>query len=1053
MCLLERAGALAATPALQIFATDLSEHALETARTGSYLESIAQDVRPERLRRFFTKTDGRYTVSKTIREMCVFARHDLSRDPPFSRMDLVTCRNVLIYLEPHLQDKVLASFHYALNPHGYLLLGASEAVGTSSTLFDAIDKKQRIYSRKATALPAAFFPSSSAPSTSDRPPARLSAKATGRPELPKEADRILLARYAPPSVVVDSALNILEFRGDTLPYLEHGRPGQASLNLMKMVRKGLLFDLRQAIQAARDTDAAARREGLQFRYRNRLWKVNLEIVPINGSFAAERCLLVLFEGRAVASLPDEAGAVPRAASTDARDLELARLAAELAATTQYLQTIVQDHETASEELQSTNEEATSSNEELQSVNEELVTAKEELQSSNEELATLNQELQDRNTQLGQLNDDLVNGFGSVDLPIVMVGRDLRLRRLTPAAEKLMNVLPADLGRPLDELQPELDVADLANEVRHVIDTASVIDREVKDRQGRSYTLRISPYKTHENQVDGAVLAMVDVDALKRSAERVQQALEYASAIVETVVSPLLVLDSGLHVEKANRAFYEMFHATTEGTEGRLLFELGGGEWDIPALRAALAQVLAGRPVDALELRGEFAGLGPRTLVLNARRLRFERTDASERILLALEDRTEVRQAEANRERLLALEQVARQKAESADHVKDQFVATVSHELRGPLTSMAGWIHVLRADPPADADTAARGLAAIERGVRAQTRLIQDLLDHSRIVAGKLKLDLGIVELGAIAQSVMHGLQAAADAKGVTMDLVRAETAAVIVADADRMQQVLWNLLSNSLKFTPQGGKIRACITRVDRRFRLAVSDTGQGIDRAFLPFVFERFRQEEASPARTHPGLGLGLSIVRQLVELHGGTVAAESAGHGRGATFTIALPIPAVLVEPSGEDQYRRMTDLGPIPRDDTPPAQALLGGLRVLVADDETDAREALVQVLERYGATVTAAGSASAALEALRSAVPDVLVSDIAMPGEDGFELLRKVRTLSPEQGGRLPALALTAYAGHDDRARAAEAGYQAFVTKPVSPAELVVAVAHMAGRNGG
>jgi two-component system CheB/CheR fusion protein len=543
-----------------------------------------------------------------------------------------------------------------------------------------------------------------------------------------------------------------------------------------------------------------------------------------------------------------------------------------------------------------------------------------------------------------------------------------------------------------------------------------------------------------------------VDALKRSAERVQQALDYANAIVETVVEPLLVLDSGLRIEKANRAFYEDYHATPEETEGRFLFELGSGEWDIPALRAALGQALTGRSIEAFEMEHEFAGLGPRTMVLNARRLRYQQDDGSERILLALQDRTEVRRAAANRENLLVLEQVARQKAELADHVKDEFVATVSHELRGPLSSMAGWVHVLRGTPPPDAPTAARGLSAIDRGVRAQTRLIQDLLDHSRIVAGKLQLAPGIVDLGAIAQSVLDGLRAAAEGKGIALELSRGDTAAVIVADADRMQQILWNLLSNALKFTPRGGRVQASITRLERRFHLTVADTGQGIEPRFLPHVFERFRQEESSPARTQPGLGLGLSIVRQLVELHGGTVTAESPGPGQGSTFTIRLPIPAVLIEPEGVDAYRRVTDLAPPEKTLPEPSQMLLGGVRVLVTDDETDAREALVTVLERYGAEVTAAGSARAAMEALRRALPHVLVSDIGMPGEDGYELMRKVRTLSPEQGGRLPALALTAYGGDDDRTQAMSAGDQAFVTKPVRPAELVVTVAQMAGRDG-
>ncbi|HET8645515.1 MAG TPA: ATP-binding protein, partial [Vicinamibacteria bacterium] len=418
-----------------------------------------------------------------------------------------------------------------------------------------------------------------------------------------------------------------------------------------------------------------------------------------------------------------------------------------------------------------------------------------------------------------------------------------------------------LGRPLTDFEPDLEIPDLTQQIREVIQTSKVADREIKDRQGRAYKLRISPYKTQQDRVEGAVLALVDVDALKRSAERVQRALEYASAIVETVVEPLVVLDSELRIEKANRAFYDEFHVSPEETEGRLLFEMDDGGWDIPDLREALGRILSkDSPSATLEVEHAFPRLGRKTMALNARRLRYERSDGSERILLAIEDRTEVARAQAARERLILLETEAREKAEQADRLKDEFVATVSHELRGPLSSMTGWIHILRGDPPPDINTAVRGLGAIERAVRAQTRLIQDLLDYSRIAAGKLQLSLGIVDLGAVAQAAFDALRAPAVAKGVALELSRGDTAGVVLADADRMQQVVWNLVSNALEFTPSGGRVCASLARVDRRLVLTVTDTGQGIEPEFLPFVFERFRQAEGSPARKHPGLGLGLS-------------------------------------------------------------------------------------------------------------------------------------------------------------------------------------------------
>ncbi len=345
ICLLERADELAKSPSLQVFATDLSEHALEKARAGRYLESIAQDVSSERLRRFFSRVDGQYQVNKTLREMCVFARHDLIKDPPFSRVDLISCRNLLIYLETRWQESVLATLHYALNPTGCLMLGPSETVGAASVLFAPLgDAKHRIYSRRPAARPPLFIPGAPPGARAEvgAQPVRITPRAARRSEVPREADRILLARYAPAGVVIDEGLRILEFRGDTHPYLEHAH-GQASLELMKMARKGLLLDLRQAVEEARKKDAPVRKEGVRL-YPGRLRKLNLCVIPIRGPAAPERCLLVLFED---VPAPKPRPATPagrrrRARGPDAKDRQLAQLQQDLAETRQYLGTVMQE---------------------------------------------------------------------------------------------------------------------------------------------------------------------------------------------------------------------------------------------------------------------------------------------------------------------------------------------------------------------------------------------------------------------------------------------------------------------------------------------------------------------------------------------------------------------------------------------------------------------------------------------------------------------------------------------------------------------------------------
>jgi len=1052
ICLLERAGELAKSPSLQVFATDLSDRALEKARAGSYLESIAQDVSPERLRRFFSRVDGQYQVNKTLREMCVFARHDLIRDPPFSRVDFISCRNLLIYLETRWQERVLATFHYALNPAGCLMLGPAETVGAASALFAPLgDVKHRLYSRRPAARPPFFIPGAALGERANvgGQPVRITPRAARRSEVPREADRILLARYAPAGVVVDEGLRILEFRGDTHPYLEHAH-GQASLDLMKMARKGLLLELRQAVEEAKKKDAVVRRERVRL-YPGRLRTLNLQVIPIKGPAAGERCLLILFEGVAAAKPRPAAPAGRRRRAPGPDDRQLGQLQQELAETRQYLGTVMQEHEAAYEELQSSHEEILSSNEELQSVNEELGTAKEEIQSANEELSTLNQELEDRNARLQRLNDDLLNLLGSVDIPIVMVGRDLRVRRFTAAAEKLFNLIPSDVGRPLGDIRSNLEGIDLEREVLQVIDSLHSSDREVQDRQGRFHAMRIRPYLTAEKRIEGAVLALVDVDALKRSSERIQRALDYANAIVSTVREPLLILDQDLRVERASPAFYENFRVSPEQTEGRRLYELGDGQWDIPALRTTLEEVLPrDRSLDGFEVEHDFPEIGRRTMVLNARRLQ-QGDGREERILVAIQDRTEVRRAEGKRETLLALEQSARKQAESADRLKEEFMATVSHELRGPLTTMLGWIDLLRAGKP-DETTLARGLAAIDRGVTAQARLIEDLLDHSLMMAGKLRLSYRLIDLVPIAEAAAESLRPAAEAKQIHLELVREAPTAALLGDPDRMQQVVWNLLSNAVKFTPRGGRVEVWIGRVDDRIHLKVSDSGLGIHTDFLPHVFDRFRQADSSSTRSQAGLGLGLAIVRQLVELHDGTVRAESDGESRGATFTVALPIPDERIAAMDTEGKEPAAIVTPLPGQGGPEHHpALLRGVSVLLVEDDTDARETLAMVLERCGAKVTPAASAGEAMKALARALPDVLVSDIKMAGEDGYDLIRKVRGLRQERGGRIPALALTAYAGAEHARKALAAGFEAHVAKPAAAAELVTKVARLAGRS--
>jgi signal transduction histidine kinase/CheY-like chemotaxis protein len=408
-------------------------------------------------------------------------------------------------------------------------------------------------------------------------------------------------------------------------------------------------------------------------------------------------------------------------------------------------------------------------------------------------------------------------------------------------------------------------------------------------------------------------------------------------------------------------------------------------------------------------------------------------------------------AEARRDHAtwLAREKAARARAEENDRIRDEFVATLAHELRGPLNAMVGWVHILRA-AGIDEATRERGRAAIERGVKAQTRLIEDLLDYSRMATRKLRLARRLTDVGAVAEAAVEAARSMAAAKEIRLALARQSPMPMVLSDPDRLQQVAWNLVSNAVKFTPRGGRVEVWVGRVDASLHLRVSDTGQGITRDFLPQVFERFRQGAGGPGRSQGGgLGLGLAIVKLMVELHGGTVEADSAGEGQGATFTVALPIPPLLLPLADAGQAEAAVESTAAEKAGTQLHRNVLEGIRLLVVEDEADSREMLVAAFEQCGAQVSVAASAGEAMEVLQRVTPGAIVCDIVVPGVDGHELIRKVRAVEAEGGGRIPALALTAHGGPEDREKALAAGFDTYVAKPAAPAELVAKVALLAG----
>jgi two-component system CheB/CheR fusion protein len=488
---------------IQVFGTDVSEAAIERARAGVYPDTIASEVSPERLRRFFTKVAGGYRINKAVRDSCVFARQDVTKDPPFSKIDLISCRNLMIYLGMALQRKVISIFSYALRPDGFLLLGSSESIGNLSDLFAIVDRRHKIYRKTATGrVFVEFGIAKTLPRTE-----RIETEHEGPPNVVfREADRVLLTRFSPSGVLINEALEVLQFRGRTSRYLELPT-GTANFNLLKMAREGLLADLSSAIHGAMRQDKPQRREGLEIKDADHTAIVNIEVIPFVG-VSKERFMIVLFEEQ-----PAEKR--PRKAKKEAATPQLARLKRELQATREYLQSHVEEQETMNEELRSANEEIQSTNEEMQSTNEELETAKEELQSSNEELTTLNEELQTRNQELALANNDLVNLLTSIEIPILMLDAKLCIRRFNPIAQRKLNLVAADIGRPVGDINTKLALDGLEEMIQEVIDTLEVKEVEVRHRDGRMQSLRIRPYLTTDRRIDGAVLALIDLEEFRK----------------------------------------------------------------------------------------------------------------------------------------------------------------------------------------------------------------------------------------------------------------------------------------------------------------------------------------------------------------------------------------------------------------------------------------------------------------------------------------------------------------------------------------------------------
>lgn len=886
---------------IQIFGTDVSEEALETARRGRYIENIARNISPERLERFFVREDDFYRVTRSVRDCCTFARQNVVFDPPFSRMDLISCRNLMIYLDPSLQRRVIPLLHYALKPQGILMLGKSESAGTGSDYFTAIsDQKFRIYAKNILpgavgAMPATSFPSGKGRET--RP--ATSPLASAEDQFRKSIDALALAAYAPPSILCNQDMNVVEFRGDTSAYLIN-RSGAPTTQLRNLVRPGLVVAVTEAIQQAMRQEASVRRDNLRVDTSEGIRNTNILVVPVPPGLGKARWFLVFFEPgnepalslpppqtgiwSAVKSWRTPAPAAPPLGDPD----ELERLQDELRATRNHITVILSEHEAAVQELKSSEEEMLSSNEEIQSSNEELETAKEELQSLNEELSTTNDELAYRNRELRTLHDKMASS------------RD------------------------------------------------------------------------------------------------------YAEAIVETMSDPVLILEADFRVIRANDAFYKFFKVDEHEVLGTSLFSLSDGHWDTPALRRTLNSLSVLRPrISDVEVARVFPVIGYRSVRLNAVHLPW---DAHALILLTIQDVTE-RRKDIDRLR-------------TTDRQKDEFLAMLGHELRNPLAAMSNAL-MLSKTGAQDETTQRYIMSVFERQVANQARLVEDLLDVSRITRGVVTLRISQFDLADTVRQVLDGVERQCAAKALDVQLHLPAGALSIEGDAMRIEQVINNLVGNAIKFTQPGGRITLILVREGEEAVLTVADNGAGISAALLPSIFEVFVQADTSTDRHLGGLGIGLALVHRLVDLHGGSVTAASAGLTLGSTFAMRLPALALTKAPA-------------MPANEADIAAPAGQPRRILLVDDNADALDSCERLLTITGHTVAVAIDGPSAIDKACSFHPDVILLDIGLPGIDGYEVCRRMRGMPALRDAVI--VAHSGFGQERDREKSREAGFDHHLVKP-------------------
>ncbi|OTP68796.1 CheR family methyltransferase [Caballeronia sordidicola] len=1027
MLLSERAEMQPSGQSFQVFATDIDERAIRIGRAGLYPSSIVTDVPPTRLRLHFTKEQLRYRVNKRLREQILFAEHNLLRDPPFSQLDLVSCRNLLIYLDRTVQRQVLERFRFSLRPGGFLFLGSAESADAAEDLFELVDKKYRIFRARqlARSKGLSHLPVARAIGSTNMVVALPNVHRTkASPVLPyQDLHRRAMVQYGPPSVVIDSTsrvVHVSEFAGKYLRYVS----GEPSQDLFDIVLPNLRLALRTAIFEATKESVAVDAKTVALRIDSRPVTVSTAVRPFIDEATGSNFFLIIFNEIVDASAGSEIAENLRAST--ARDPLIDSLESELRTARNQLQASLEHADASTEELKASNEELQAINEELRSTTEELETSKEELQSINEELVTVNTELQSKIYETGKANDDLLNLISATGIATVFVDRAMRISRFTPTATTLFNIIPSDLGRSLLDITHRLDYPTLAQDAAEAFASLTIIEKEISGPNETWYLSRFIPYRTAEDRIDGAVLTLVDITARREAEAEVktsERRLQLAAQSTDDYA--IIVQDQDGVIVTWNRGATRIFgyaEAEVKGKPVELIYLPTDRESHVATAERQIATNTGRSQDERWYVRKDGSKLycsGVTTPL---------KGDGFNGFAKIARDLTDGNTAESSKQLQQSLERSVREQVEAADQLKNEFLAVLSHELKNPLNLIHVKAEMLTRAPLARDLAVVRDAAdAIQKSVAAQATIIDDLLDMSRVKTGKLAFNSRHMDIAATIITVGAAIEIDAAERGIGVTLSGVETALTVWADPVRIEQILWNLISNALKFTPSGGEINVTLSREKGFACVEVADTGQGIDVAFMPKIFDMFSQADGGSARSKGGLGIGLALVKQLVERHGGRVTADSTGVGQGARFRIWIP-----TDKASEHE--------------APTQHLALGILRdkhVLLVEDTQETLEAFQALLELEGAHVHAESNGAGALRAAQEGHFDLILSDIGMPQMDGYELIAAIRKISKHTS--TPAIALTGFGRPQDAKRALAAGFNGHIGKPVSLDNLVALIA--------